>query len=96
MLIDRLGQYYTPDVKVYDTVKIENLKYISTILKLKENYIGDDTSYSQLNEATTNLIYSKFSKETFTGHVKYIYQASGQFQGRTIPIGTYLNHKDEK
>jgi len=90
LLTDSLGQYLTPDIKIYDTIKGENLKYVSTILKLKENYIEDNNSYRQLNKATTSLIYSKFPKETFTGQLKYIYQASGQFQGRTISIGTYI------
>lgn len=96
LLTDSLGQYLTPDIKIYDTIKGENLKYLSTILKLKENYIEDDNSYRQLNEATTNLIYSKIPKETFTGQLKYIYQSSGQFQGRTISIGTYIKPKDRQ
>lgn len=94
LLADSLGQYLTADIKIYDSIQGENLKYVSTILNLKENYIEDDNSYRQLNEAITNLIYSKFPKETFTGKLKYIYQASGQFRGRTISIGTYLKPKD--
>lgn len=96
LLTDSLGQYLTPDIKIYDTIKGENLKYVSTILKLKENYIEDDNSYRQLNEATTNLIYSKIPKKTFTGQLKYVYQSSGQFEGRTISIGTYIKPKDRQ
>jgi len=96
LITDSLGQYLTPDIRVYDTVKNENLKYVSTILKLKENYIAEDNSYNQLHEMTTNLIYSKFPKETFTGQIKYIFQSGGQFQSRTTTIGTYINSKEEK
>ena len=96
LLTDSLGQYLAADIKIYDTVKGESLKYISTILKLKENYIANDNSYRQLNELTTNLIYSKFPKEAFTGQLKYIYQASGQFQGRTTTIGTQIKSKDRQ
>ncbi len=96
LISDSLGQYLTPDIRVYDTVKNESLKYISTILKLKENYIADDNSYSQLHEMTTKLIYSKFPKETFTGQIKYIYQNGGQFQSRATNFGTYIKPKDEK
>jgi uncharacterized RDD family membrane protein YckC len=96
LISDSLGQYLTPDIRVYDTVKNENLKYVSTILTLKENYIANDNSYGQLHEMTTNLIYSKFPKETFTGQIKYIYQNGGQFQSRATIIGTYLQFKDKK
>jgi uncharacterized RDD family membrane protein YckC len=96
VITDSLGQYLTPDIRVYDTVKNESLKYVSTILKLKENYISDDNSYSQLHNMTTNLIYSIMPKETFTGQIKYVYQSSGQFQSRATTIGTYIKPKDER
>jgi uncharacterized RDD family membrane protein YckC len=96
VITDSLGQYLTPDIRVYDTVKNESLKYVSTILKLKENYIADDNSYNQLHTMTTNLIYSKMPKETFTGQIQYVYQSSGQFQSRATIIGTSIQSKDEK
>lgn len=83
----------TPDIRVYDSVKNKNLKYISTILRLRENYIDDDNSYNQLHEISTNLIYSKFPKKSFTGQIKYVYQGDGQFQSRETTIGTYIRHK---
>jgi uncharacterized RDD family membrane protein YckC len=92
LISDSLGQYLAPDIKVYDTVKNAKLKYVSTILRLKENYIADDESYEQLHEMTTNLIYSRFPKESFTGQIKYVYQSSGQFQSRATTIGTYLEY----
>jgi uncharacterized RDD family membrane protein YckC len=96
LLTDSLGQYLTPDIKIYDTVKNSNFKYISTILKLKENYIEDDDTYRQLENKTENLIYSKFPKETFTGQINYVFQASGQFQSRAGQIGTNIRRRDEK
>lgn len=93
---DSLGQYLTTDVKVYDTVRNETVKYVSIILRLKRNYIADDKSYNQLHEMTTNLIYSKHPKETFTGQVKYVYQGNGQFRSIATTIGTYLQPKDDK
>jgi uncharacterized RDD family membrane protein YckC len=96
VITDSLGKYLTPDIRVYDTVNNGNLKYVSTILKLKENYIADDKSYKQLHEMTTNLIYSILPKETFKGQIKYVYQSSGQFQSRATTIGTYIQTKDDK
>ncbi len=96
LLTDSLGQYLTPDIKIFDTVKNSNLKYVSTILKLKENYLENDNTYRQLEGATETLIYSKYPKETFTGQIKYIFQGSGQFQSRSGQIGTYLKRQDEK
>jgi uncharacterized RDD family membrane protein YckC len=96
LLTDSLGQYLTPDIKIYDTVKNSNFKYISTILKLKENYIEEDDTYRQLENKTENLIYSKFPKETFTGQINYVFQASGQFQSRAGQIGTNIRKRAEK
>jgi len=96
IITDSLGKYMVPDIRIYDTVRNENLKYVSVILNLKENYIADDNSYNQLHEMTTNLIYSILPKETFTGQIKYAYQSSGQFQSRETTIGTYIKPKDEK
>ena len=90
ILFDSLGQYFTPDIRVYDTVKNSKLKYVSAILRLSKNYIEEDSSYQQLHAATTRLIYSKFPKETCTGKLKYIFQQSGHFQGRNVPIGTEI------
>ena len=96
ILSDSLGEYLTADVRIYDTIKNQNLKYISTILKLKQNYIGDDDSYKELNEKTTDLIYSKFPKEIFTGEIKYVYQNGGQFKSIATTIGTYIQPRPKK
>ena len=96
IITDSLGKYMTPDIRIYDTVRNENLKYVSVIVNLKENYIADDNSYKQLHQMTTNLINSRFPKETFTGQIQYIYKSSGQFQSRATTIGTYLQPKEMK
>jgi uncharacterized RDD family membrane protein YckC len=93
LFTNSLGQVLTPDVRVYDSVKNESIKYISTILRLRKNYIADDNSYNQLHEISTNLIYSKFPKETFTGQIKFVYQGDGLFQSRETTIGTYIRSK---
>ncbi|HEX6168936.1 MAG TPA: RDD family protein [Chitinophagaceae bacterium] len=96
LIIDSLGEYMAPDIRIYDTVKNENLKYVSTILKLKRNFISENFKYNWIHEKTTTLIYSRLPKETFTGQIKYVYQGNGQFQKRTTTIGTYIQLKDKK
>jgi uncharacterized RDD family membrane protein YckC len=93
LLKDSLGQYFSSNVKIYDKIENENLKYISLKLFLNENYLKDENSYNKLNLLTTNLIYSKFSKETFTGEIKYIFHAPNQKQSRIISFGTLIKPK---
>jgi uncharacterized RDD family membrane protein YckC len=96
LLADSLGQYLVPSVKIYDTIQNENLKYISIVLQLRENYLEEKSSYEQLNSYTTNLIYSKYPKETFTGYFKYIFETTGQMQSRSARFGTIINQKNKK
>lgn len=96
LLADSLGQYLVPSVKIYDTIQNENLKYISIVLQLRENYLEEESSYEQLSSYTTNLIYSECPKETFTGYSKYIFETSGQMQSRSARFGTIINQKNNK
>jgi uncharacterized RDD family membrane protein YckC len=96
LLTGSLGKYLTPSVKIYDTIRNENVKYVSAILTLKENYLEDENTYDRLNSATNQLIYSKLPKETFTGQIKYIYQTNGQMQARTIETGKTLTPRTQK
>jgi hypothetical protein len=95
LITNSLGKYLQPDVRIYDTVANEKLKYVSVILQLKANYIDDDNSYEELHSMTTNVIYSSMPKETFTGKIKYVFQGSGQFQSRATNIGTYIAPRDK-
>lgn len=94
LFTDSLGQSLIPDIRVYDSVQNENLKYISAILKLKANYIADESNYNELHTIATNLIYSKYPKETFKGQIKYMYQEPGQFQSKSARIGKYLQTQE--
>ncbi|HEX6332702.1 MAG TPA: RDD family protein [Flavisolibacter sp.] len=88
LLADSLGQYLVPDVRIYDTVNKSSKKYVSVILRLRENYISDDESYQQLRQQTTRLIYSRYPRETITGRTKYVYQSGGRLQLSSETIGT--------
>lgn len=90
LLTDSLGRYLTPSVKIYDKIEHEDLKYVSIILQLNENYLEDESIYERLSTYTAELIYSKYPKESFTGKVKYVFQTSGTIQSRSTNLGTDL------
>lgn len=71
---DSLGQYLTAEVRVYDKVENDTLKYVSAILKLKDNYMEDDEAYRRLKSNTLPLLFSVIPEESFVGLVKYVYQ----------------------
>ena len=96
LLTDSLGQYFTPNIRVYDKIQNQDLKYISTILHLKENFLEDEEQSSRLDSNVNELIYSKFSEKAFTGNLKYVFEASGQMQTSTHHIGTRLITKSDK
>ena len=76
----------TADVRVYDKIQNEDLKYVSIILQLKENYMADDESYEQLKSATVPLLLTKFPEKTFVGRIQYVYKTEGSMQTRTLPL----------
>jgi len=88
-MTDSLGQYLTTDIRVYDTINEQPVKYISIILKLKENYLAEEGSASWLQSRTSSLLYAYIPAGSFTGQIKYVYKASGQFQSSSSTIGTY-------
>jgi hypothetical protein len=83
---DSLGNYLTADIKVYDKVENEDLKYVSVIFTLKENYLADEESFGKLKSSTIPLLLTKFPEKTFVGQVQYVYQSGGNMQSRTLPI----------
>ena len=87
LFTDSLGTYLTPDVRVYDKIeKNEDLKYVSVILRLNENYLESDANYEEIKSATVSLLLTKFPEKTFVGQIKYVYQQPGRMQTRTLPF----------
>jgi uncharacterized RDD family membrane protein YckC len=79
---DSLGQYMTADVRVYDKIHNKDLKYVSVILQLKENYMSDDDAYEQLKGATVPLLLTIFPEKTFVGRIQYVFKTDGSMQTR--------------
>ncbi len=96
LFTDSLGQYLTPSVEIYDKILDEDLKYISTELILKENYLEDDSNYMVINTMASRLIYSKYSKDSITGVQSYVYLKSGRYKSRSIRLGVELKSKRNK
>lgn len=87
LFTDSLGTTLKPDVRVYDQIE-ENtdLKYVSVILRLNQNYLDNDNDYEQIKSATVPLLLTKFPEGTFVGQIKYVYQQPGSMQTRTLPL----------
>jgi uncharacterized RDD family membrane protein YckC len=81
---DSLGQILKPDIKIYDKIETENLKYVSVIFVLKNDYLEFDNDFEKLKAETTRLLLTKFPEKTFVGELKYVYQTSTSMTSKTI------------
>jgi len=81
---DSLGQILKPDIKVYDKIETENLKYVSVIFVLKKDYLEFDSDFEKLKAETTRLLLTQFPEKTFVGELKYVYQTSTSMTSKTI------------
>ena len=93
LFADSLVLNLTTSVRVYDSIQNQNLKYISVIYSLNENYLSDEILSEQLRQATDELLYSKYSRETFTGQAKYVFQSGGTMQASMNTIGAIINNE---
>jgi uncharacterized RDD family membrane protein YckC len=87
LYVDSLGDYLVPDVVVYDEInEDEELKYVSVILRLKENYLENDESAEQLQSEAFQLLLYKFPIGSFVGQIKLVYRDAGSMKIKTVPI----------
>jgi len=84
---DSLGQILTADIKVYDKIETENLKYVSAIFILKKDLLESDSEFDKLKIETTRILLTQFPEKTFVGELKYVYQTSSSMTSKT----TYLD-----
>lgn len=88
---DSMGQYLTPSVKVYDRIEDKQLKYVSVILELDDNYIRNDLEFEKIESLTLPLLFSKLPEEKIVGHVKYYYKTVDSMYIRR----SYLNLENQ-
>jgi len=93
LFADSLGQNISASVKVFDKIENQNVKYISVIYMLKENYLEDETQSKQLKQITNKLLYSIHPKESFTGQAKYVFKTSGSMQITSDQIVPIINNE---
>ena len=60
---DNLGQILTADIKVYDKIEKENLKYVSAIFILKKDDLEFDSDFDRLKTETTKILLTKFPEK---------------------------------
>lgn len=89
---ERFGDELSADVKIYDQIEENpNLKYISVILTLSEDYLDDDQDYNEIKEKTLPILLSKYQQGTFVGQIKYVYKKPGSMITRTLPLNSLFN-----
>ncbi|MDF2189339.1 RDD family protein [Paraflavitalea sp. CAU 1676] len=93
----QLGEYCTASVRVYDKIEGQSLKYISILLRLKENYLEADNGSEELLAQSLPVLYEKVDKETFTGMIKFVYQREGTMRIYSTSIGgkVRITHIDD-
>ncbi|WP_024769110.1 RDD family protein [Aquimarina macrocephali] len=87
LFADSLGTHLTSDVRVYDQLEQnKDLKYVSVILRLNENYLENDNNYEKIKSVTVPLILAQFPEGTFVGQIQYIYQQPRSIRTRTLTL----------
>ena len=76
LINDSLGQTLTADIKVFDKIETENLKYVSAIFVLKRDDLKLKSDFDKLNTETTRILLSQFPEKTFLGELRYSYKTS--------------------
>ena len=73
---DSLGQFLKADIKVYNKIDTENLKYVSAIFVLNRDILKIKSDFDKLNAETTRILLTQFPEKTFVGELRYIYKTN--------------------
>ena len=81
---DSLGQILTADIKVYDKIETENLKYVSAIFVLNRDELKLKPDFDKLKTVTTRILLTQFPEKTFVGELRYVYKTSSSMNTNII------------
>jgi len=73
---DSLGQILTADIKIYDKIEKENLKYVSAIFVLNRDELTSESDFDNLKTETTRILLTQLAEKTFVGELKYVYKTT--------------------
>src|SRR5690606_33464922 len=79
-----LGDALTADVRVYDSIKASEAKYVSVILMLKEDYFQDKEIMEDIKTQSISLLHTVYPKNSVEGLVKFVYKAPGNMRSQSI------------
>lgn len=82
LFADSMSNDLSADIRVYDTVKHENLKFISIVFNLKSDYFESEREYEHLKSRVNNLLFTKFPKNSFVGQAKFVFKEPGHMESR--------------
>jgi uncharacterized RDD family membrane protein YckC len=86
LFADSLESELDADVRVYDKIENEDLKYVSVIFRIKESYLPSEEAFEQLKSKTIALTLIKFPEKTFIGRFRYVYRMGGSVQTRDVTL----------
>lgn len=86
LFADSLESELDADVRVYDKIENEDLKYVSVIFRIKESYLPSEEAFEQLKSKTIALALIKFPEKTFIGRFRYVYSMGGSVQTRDVTL----------
>ncbi|HXB10712.1 MAG TPA: RDD family protein [Bacteroidia bacterium] len=82
LFADSLGNSMNADIRVYDQIQNDSLKYISIIFLFKENYFESEREYEGIKSKAIKLLLTKFPMNSFIGQAKYVFKEPGHIETR--------------
>lgn len=71
---DSTFNWLTADIKVYDKIKDEDMKFVSAIFYLKDDHFSSDVKYNQMENMILPILLEKFEERTYVAHIQYVYK----------------------
>ena len=92
---DSLGQILTADIKIYDKIEKENLKYVSAIFVLNRDELTSESDFDNLKTETTRILLTQFPEKTFVGELKYVYKTTTSMTTKIIYLDWRIKNESK-